>query len=125
MHDAFGGQHCGQGASFSGGASGHGGFGGTFVPKRHVPALQRAMRDPQRPKSHVVPSGIEHSVPFAGSVLGQLAFSTEPVPTPPSPSPVTSKPSVLQAALAATNGSVAAATRKANRRDFTAARIEL
>jgi hypothetical protein len=82
VQDTLAGQQAGHFRSALGGSAGQGGLGGAFEPIRHVDRVQRAMRVPHCPKSHVVPSGSRQTLPFVGSWAGHSAPVTEPVSAP-------------------------------------------
>jgi hypothetical protein len=97
----FAGQQAGQATSGLGGSAGHGGLGGALAPTRQAPRVHRARLVPQRPKSHVVPSGSRQTAPFAGAASGHSSVDTEPPSSPPSePDGAVSK-SVAHAAASA------------------------
>ena len=83
VHETSAGQQAGQEVSALGAISGQGGFVGDAT--LHTPLEHWASRVAHRPKSHVVPSGSRHWLPFAGwMVESGHAASTATPSAPPS-----------------------------------------
>ncbi len=98
--------------------------GGGFDATRHVPAEQRASWLPHAPKSHVVPSGNRHTLPWSGRALGQSAGAAASASTPLSVgagvAAASSPHAPVMAAAADTITSAIATGARARRRSHTA-----
>lgn len=84
VHEFVEGQQAGHLMSGLGGSAGHGGLGIAFPEARQAPRVHSTSLVPHFPKSHVVPSGKRHTLPFGGSFVGHSAGSRAPLSSPPS-----------------------------------------